>query len=103
MLDIKEIFEKYRLTFEEMNIRVYAARENEDIFLLRWWLHLQETGDIQRLIAPDAHRLLDFMKIFRFPTTFFYGLDNNNNIDNAAWFTPVDDISKHRVAHSGIW
>jgi len=103
MIDVEKIFDKYRPTFEALNARVYSAQESEDTLLLRWWIRLQESGDIDRLITPDAHRLSTFLGIFRMPTTMFYGLDNYNSIDNAAWFTPVDDTSKHRMAYAAVW
>jgi len=103
MMDANTLFEKYRPQFERLNARIYTAQTYEDTLLLRWWITLHETGDIHRLILPDSHRLSAFMNIFKHPTAMLYSLAPDNTIDNAAWFAPIDEVSKHRAAYGAMW
>ena len=103
MIDINETFAKYKPTFDALNAHVYSGHESEDTLLLRWWIRLQESGDIHNLIAPDAHRLSSFLGLFRLPTTLFYSLDNENSIDNVSWFMPVDNAASHHMAYASLW
>lgn len=98
-----EIFERYAPLFETLNARIYSQALAEDLLLLHWWIHLNEIGDINRLILPETRRLPAFLNIFKPPTAMVYSLDPAGEIDNAFWATPVDGISKHRSAYCGVW
>ena len=103
MLDTNEIIKQYKPKLDALNIRVFSHQPWEDTILLRWWFTLNETGDINNLILPDARRLPDFLRIFSFPVVLFYTLDANNDISNAAWFVAVDNLSKHRAAYAALY
>ena len=102
-MDVKAIFEKYQAQFEALNARLYGSQPPEDTAILRWWIALNESGDLTQLITPTSHRLPEFYKLFTPPTALIYALDPLNNIDNAAWFTPVDNDTKHQAAYSGVY
>lgn len=99
----QEIFEKYKANFDALNAFIYSQNPVEDLIMLRWWMHLSETGDINRLMLPEARRLFTFLSTFKLPMTLVYSLDSANDICSAFWTSPVDGISKHRAAYCGIW
>lgn len=97
-----EISKQYQPLLEAINAKVYSSSLGEDILLLRWWMELTESGVINKLILPDARRLSEFMRVFSQPTTLVYSL-NRSGIESAAWFSPLDSTSKHRVAYAGLY
>lgn len=102
-LDLNEIVSRYKPAMDALNARLYSWQPPEDTLLLRWWLTLNETGDLTRLFISDAHRLPDFYRVFSYPTALLYSLSEESEIDNAFWLTPADNTSKYRVAYSGMW
>lgn len=99
----QEIFDRYSDNFKSLNAYIYSQSPAEDLTLLRWWIHLSETGDINDLILPEARRLSPFLRVFRFPTALIYTLDSTDSISNAFWAAPVDGESTHRAAYCGAW
>ena len=100
---VNEIFERYKADFESLNARIYSCNAAEDILMLRWWIHLNESGDINRLVLPDVRRLSPFLNVFKFPTALIYSLNANGEINNVFWASSVDSISKHKAAYCGLW
>lgn len=98
-----EIFEKYKPQFDSLSALIYSQSPSEDLILLRWWMSLCETGDINRLILPESRRLSPFLNIFKFPTALIYSLNIEGEMDNVFWASPVDSISQHRAAYCGMW
>ena len=101
--DANVIFERYKPHFESLNALIYSQSPIEDLLMLRWWIHLNETGDINRLILPDSRRLSPFLNVFKLPTALIYSRNPAGEIDNAFWASPVDGISKHKAAYCGLW
>jgi len=97
--DANTIFERYKPQFDALNALIYSQSPAEDLIMLRWWIHLTETGDMQRLITPKSRRLPAFLSVFKFPTALIYSLDAMGEIDNAFWATPEDD----HIAYCGLW
>ncbi len=99
----QEIFEKYKANFSALNAVIYSQNPAEDLIMLRWWMRLSETGDINKLMLPEARRLSAFLNTFKLPVTLIYSLDSANDVCSAFWASPVDGISKHRAAYCGVW
>ena len=97
--DILSTFERYRPNFEALRLCVYGSTAAEDMLLLRWWLALNESGDIEKLITPEHRRLASFLQIFQPPTVTFYSLSPSGEIDFLAWFR---DPSGESI-FCGIW
>lgn len=98
-----EIFDKYKPQFDSLGAIICSQSPAEDLLLLRWWIHLAETGDINRLVFPESRRLSPFLNIFKYPTVLIYSLSPAGEMDNAFWTTPVDGESKHRAAYCAFW
>lgn len=103
IINATQIFDRYKATFDALNARIYSSAPAEDLLLLRWWIHLSETGDINSLMIPDARRLSPFLGVFKYPTALIYSVNAANEIDNAFWASPVDSESQHRAAYCGVW
>jgi len=103
--DLTSIIERYKPRLDSLGMRLYNSEPWEDTALLKWWLTLNETGEITRLINPDGRKLRAFFEIFKPPTALLYTLAsvNGDGIDSAAWFTPVDHTSTHRAAYTGLY
>lgn len=101
--DANVIFEKYKAGFDSLGALIYSQSPAEDIIMLRWWMHLTETGDINRLMLPDARRLSPFLNVFKWPLVLIYSLDANNQINNAFWAAPNDNTSEYKTAYCGMW
>lgn len=101
--DAQKIFERYSPYFDALNARIYTQNQAEDLLMLRWWIKLNETGDLERLILPESRRLSPFLNTYKQPTTMIYSLAPDGEFDNTFWATPVDDTSKHRAAYCGAW
>lgn len=96
---ILEVFSRYEQNFAQLNLHVYSHSSAEDILFLRFWMHLNETGDIDKLITPDSKRLPQFLNVFQLPTVTFYGLSESGEIDFVAWFKEPSGKS----IFGGIW
>lgn len=100
---LNSIVEKYKSLFDNLQAKIYSAQSHEDLLLLHWWIALNQSGDMLRLIVPDSRRLPDFYRVFAAPAILIYSLDTNGEIDNAIWFTPVDNCSNYRSAYCGVY
>lgn len=89
-----DIIEKYR-------IQLYQPTVEQDLLLLRWWMHLNETGDLAELFLPASHSLSRFYSLFQPPTATIYTLSTENQIDIILWFTPFDTHSPS--AFCALW
>lgn len=98
-----EIFERYAEQFKTLNARIYTQAQTEDLLMLRWWMHVSETGDITKFMLPEAQRLPAFLNVFKPPTALVYSLSTANEIISAFWATPVDVASTHKAAYCGLW
>lgn len=103
MIDLEAIFSRYKPYLDANRMTIYAAQPYEDLLLLKWWMQLQETGEMERLIVPDSRSLKRFFNIFAAPTVLIYSTTQENEMAQCAWFTPADQNSKHHVAYSGLW
>jgi hypothetical protein len=103
MNTIQELMDKYGSWFEYLNARVYGASPEEDIKLLRLWMALHETGEIDRLVVPDAHNLTAFMNLFRYPVGTIYATNEEGEIDNIAWFGSIDSKAKYHAANGAMY
>lgn len=100
-VDFKQVLSRYREDFEKLNIRIYSRQHEEDILILRWWIRLQQTGEISDIRNPEAFRLSTFFSDFQPPTTLLYALDRNGQIDFACWLDapPAD----RKTVYHGNW
>lgn len=103
MIDVSNIIAQYQPKLDALGARIYSMQQWEDMIIFRWWLTLNETGDIKKLILPDSRRLPAFCSLFTLPVILIYTLDAQNEIDNAAWFNSVDNTSKHRAAYAAAY
>ena len=62
----------------------------EDMSLLAWWLHLGETGDLERCFSRTAACLTVFTRLFDEPTELYFARDDNGWFA-ASWITPLMD------------
>lgn len=102
MSDFDEIIARYQEPFDKLNAHIYNHTANEDARLVAWWMHLQESGDIERVIAPDSQRLPDFFTLFKHPTALLYAI-SNKTLDFAAWFVPFSSTMQYRTAIGSLW
>jgi hypothetical protein len=103
MIDVKAIVERYKDDLLRLNARVYNHTEEEDMLLLKWWMALKETGDIERLITKTSQRLVEFLALFNQPTALLYGLSEKGEIELAYWLTPLQNNVEHPMAHCAYW
>lgn len=68
----------------------YEPNFDGDLALLAWWLHLGETGDLERVFARGAQRLGMFMRQFDAPVELLYRKDEKGWAA-AAWTWPLMD------------
>ena len=99
----EQILAKYKDQFNDLNAFIYHHDQKEEMLLLKWWMHLNELGDIERLIKPDARSIHAFYNLFKYPTTLIYTLDEHGEISNAGWIESADEKSTVRTAQNGIW
>lgn len=85
-MNYQEIYDKYQTRFTTLNMRIYSHTFEEDLLLFRWWIKLNETGDIKKLLPISSHRLGAFLSLFESPTILFYALDRNGEIEYVSWF-----------------
>jgi len=98
-----EILSKYSDIFKQLNTHIYNHTEQEEILLLKWWMHLNESGDMLRLIKPSSRSVESFYSIFKYPTTLLYSLDQSGEIDNAGWIEPTEEKATIKTAQGGFW
>jgi hypothetical protein len=103
MEKIEQIVEKYKGWFEYLNAHIYQSKPEEDLLLLRLWMTLHETGEIDELVLPDAHALYAFLGLFKYPSGVIYATNEKNEIDNITWFSPVDASAECRMANGAFY
>lgn len=86
MPDSQIIAEKYQRDLTRLDLHIYNSSYDEDLLLLRLWMELIETGDIEKLVIQHDRRLTIFLQIFQKPTIAIYGLDTFGRIDFIIWF-----------------
>jgi hypothetical protein len=84
------------ITAEDIGLQLYQQGD-QDRFLLRWWLYLWETGDIEDLLVKDTRTLYKFLQIFQLPNQLYYILEDNK-IWFAAWLEPF-----YNTAFFNLW
>ena len=102
MIDLEAIVSRYKPHLDANNMHIYASQPHEDFLLLKWWMKLQETGDIERLIIPESRPLKSFFKVYAQPTVLIYAY-NDGEITQAMWASPADQTAQHHVAYTGVW
>jgi hypothetical protein len=70
------------------DLTAYDASFDGDLALLAWWIHLGETGDLDRVFARDAHRLGMFLRQFEPPVDLVYVKDERGWAA-VAWTWPL--------------
>ncbi len=103
MIEFNDIHSRYKPWVDYLGLRLYTMDHREDILLLRWWLALNETGDIDNLVTPDSKRFAAFCRLFEAPTALAYTLSEEGDINRAIWFTPVDRTLESDAAYVGFW
>lgn len=73
-----------------MELKRYTPGMVEDMALLAWWLHLGETGDLDKCFNRSANALSQFVRIFDSPTELWYVSDETGWFA-ASWITPFMD------------
>lgn len=69
---------------------VYTPTFDGDLALLAWWLHLGETGDLEKVFGRGVQRLGMFTRQFDPPTELLYAKDDKGWCA-AAWTWPLMD------------
>lgn len=101
-INLGEIIERYKPVFDQHNLHIYCGKPDEDLMILRWWMKLHESGDMERLIIPDSHNLKGFFGVFAQPTALIYQV-LKGEITHAGWYKPVEGTAKTRNAYAGLW
>ena len=103
-LEPQQILELYRERLQTLNAHFYSSLPTEDSLLIKWWLTLSESGDLEKLITPQSRSLRQFLNLFSLPTTLIYALSpSNNEIIAASWLTPADNCATYRNAYCGFY
>ncbi len=84
---------------KDLDLCVYKATHEEDILLMHWWLHLNESGDLWRILPCDATKLSSFYKLFASPSILNYVV-KDNRIWFAAWIEPA---FANRAGFLSLW
>jgi hypothetical protein len=96
---IATTLEQYQPHFDRLKLSVYNASSAGDMLLVKWWMRLNETGDIDKLAVPWCRSLHKFMQTYQLPCIFFYGLNSVGEINFACWFTEPSGVS----IFAGLW
>ena len=78
----------------------YNSSQEHDILLLKWWVHLNNTGDFDRLFGDSQRPLAKFLRIFTPPCVLILAIENDNTWA-AIWFTPAGERAD--AAFVGYW
>lgn len=68
---------------------VYEPGIVHDVLLARWWEYLQESGDAQRVFAPDSQSISHLFEIMRKPTTLVFEEDDGA-LTFVCWWQPFN-------------
>ena len=83
--------EAYIEEAKKLGIQFYQPCEEQDLLLLKWWMHLHETGDLTKLFS-DYHRTLsNFYNFITPPCRLAFKVNDEGQIVFAVWFVPVSD------------
>ena len=74
---------------KELGLEMYQPGEDHDIALFNWWVHLNESGDFDRVFTRPTRALSTFLANFTMPTMLFF-IRDDDGIWLAVWFSPID-------------
>lgn len=94
---------KLRDLLAAADMHIYRRTESEDILLLRWWIHLRETGDFDKFFPTPPRTIHDFFATFQLPHVLLYTTLTTSHaphpvIDFAFKFSPFQ-----RGAFISLW
>lgn len=82
-------------------IELYQYRPDQDIALLRLWMRLNETLEINQVFLPSSRRLPEFLARFQSPAVRAFTRNVKGEIDFIVWFTPFNTAVPSTIA--GLW
>lgn len=85
---------------ERTGIRKYAMTAPEDDLILHWWLGMRESGDIDKLFAPNDQALGNFLSIFRGPGKMLLYAATGSEMHFTAWF---EEVFSGHSAYASFW
>lgn len=72
----------------KLGLQLYRGTYQEDIHLLKWWLALTKTSEIEEAFPKKIHPLAEFMNLFKPPRTLVYAL-TDDKLWFATWLEPL--------------
>jgi hypothetical protein len=70
--------------------QLYKPSVANDLLFFRWWAHLQQTKKFDDMFLEDSRPFGNFINLFTSPKMTVFTVDNQGEIDFAAWLTPFE-------------
>lgn len=84
---------------EELGLEVYQPTIEHDLIFSNWYVHLNESGDFDRIFTERLRPLSQFMSNFQSPTITAFARDDAHNVWICAWFATFSDIASGVFMH----
>lgn len=98
---MEQNFQKMLERANDLGITLYQSSTAIDCTLVRWWEHLNQTGDFDLIFTDRLRPLAHFMSNFQPPNIAFFGQDHEPPYDIwlAVWFAPFSDTNSGVFMH----
>ena len=102
-MNLTETITQHEAEINRLGLLLYTPTFESDYLFLHWWLTLNETGDIKRLIIEDSRKLSAFYQIFTHPTVTLYTCSSQGAIDFVIWLRPASSTPAEQTVFSSMW
>lgn len=102
-MNLTEIIAQHEVEITRLGIALYQPSFESDYLFLHWWLTLNETGDIKRLIIDGSRKLSSFYQVFTPPTITLYTCDKTGAIDYVCWLRPASAAPDEQAVFISAW
>lgn len=82
----------------EKELILYESSESQDVLLIRWWMSLHDSGELEKAFSPAVQTPSAFLNLFQPSNILIYARDED--IWLAAWF---ENMFGDTATFMGLW
>lgn len=102
-MDLTQIIAQHKAEIDRLGLQLYQPSFETDYLFLHWWLTLNETGDLKRLIFKGNRKLSAFYQVFAPPAITLYTRSVQGAIDFVMWLRPASGASDEQTVFASMW
>ena len=84
-------------------IKLFENLPKQDWALVRWWVDLVNTGEIDAIVQKTSQTLYTFLGVFQPPARLLYSANEKGEIEFVHWAKAVSGRPEENTASNGLW